>query len=367
MASIGDIPWRIALVELGTDRRMERSKRGRYSRLPRGVAVREHMSAPKPKVWFERSVLPDLVGAVSERATILGPAGGTPDEPYAALDDAEGIVASVHRYDAGLMDRSIHLRVISRTGIGYDRVDLAAATERGIAVCNVPDGPTISTAEHAVALMLIVAKNVRQSEAALRAGGVDLYARHVGVELYDKVLGLVGFGRIAQRVADIAVGFGMRILAFDPYLDPGAFPGASRASSLTELLGAADVVSVHVPLTAETESMFGDAAFAAMKPGSIFVNTARGGLVDLEALEAALDSRHLFGAGLDVTEPEPLPPDHALLGRTDVVVTPHVAAGTSEAKRRIFWTAFEQVIQVLNGELPTNLVNPAVWELLAKS
>ena len=323
------------------------------------------MAAAQPKVWFERSILPDLVDQVARQATMLGPASATPDEPYAAMGGAEGIVASAHRYDAAVMDRAPRLRVISRTGIGYDKVDLVAATERGIAVSNTPDGPTISTAEHTITLMLMVAKNIKQSEAALRGGGSDLYARHVGIELRDKVLGLVGYGRIARRVADIAAGMGMRILAFDPYLDQDAFPNDSRAASLTDLLGRADVVSVHVPLTEQSEGLFGDDAFTAMKPGAVFLNTARGGLVDLDALQAALDSGRLFGAGLDATQPESLPQGHPLLDRIDVVVTPHVAAGTAEAKRRIFLAAFEQVIQVLSGERPTNLVNPEVWDRLA--
>ena len=215
--------------------------------------------------------------------------------------------------------------------------------------------------------MLMVAKNVKQSEAALRAGGSDFYARHVGIELREKVLGLVGFGRIARRVADIAMGLGMRILAFDPFLPPDTFPDGSRATSLPELLGAADVVSVHVPLTEDSEGLFDDEAFLAMKPGAVFINTARGRLVDLDALAAALDSGRLFGAGLDVTDPEPLPPDHALFQRPDVIVTPHVAAGTADAKRRILWMAFDQVIQLLNGERPADLVNPEVWDRLTPS
>lgn len=320
------------------------------------------MSAAAPEVWFERAVLPDLMPDVSARVTMLGPASATPNDPYRALGSARGIVASTHVYDSALMDRAPALKVISRTGIGYEKVDLSAATARGIAVCNAPDGPTISTAEHAIMLMLMVAKNAKQSEAALRQGGTDFYARHVGVEIRDKVLGLVGFGRIAREVARLAEGLGMRVAAFDPHIGPAAFPaGVEQAASLEALLGGADVVSVHVPLTAGTAGMFDGAAFAAMKNGAIFVNTARGGLVDLDALRAALDGGALFGAGLDVTDPEPLPPDHDLLTREDVVVTPHVAAGTVAAKRRIFLMALEEVLAVLEGRRPANLVNPEVW------
>jgi phosphoglycerate dehydrogenase-like enzyme len=312
-------------------------------------------------VWFEREVPAELVAEVSAAVRMLGPA--TDDDPYAGLATASAAVVSMGRCDGAFMDQARGLRVIARTGIGYDRVDLAEATRRGIAVCNTPDGPTISTAEHAAALMLMVAKNVKRSEADLRAGGGDLYSRHVAIELQGKLLGLVGFGRIARHLAGIAGGLGMRLAAYDPFLPESDFvPPVTRAPSLDLLLAGADVVSVHVPLSAETRGMFGAEQFGRMKPGSIFINTARGGLVDGAALLAALDAGHLFGAGLDVTEPEPLPPGHPLLLRHDVVVTPHVASGTAEGKVRIFRTALEQVVQALSGRRPTHLVNPEVWD-----
>jgi phosphoglycerate dehydrogenase-like enzyme len=267
------------------------------------------------------------------------------------------------RYDAGLMDHAPNLRLIARTGIGYDLVDVAEATRRGIAVCNTPDAPTVSTAEHAATLILMVAKNVKHAEALLRQGSGDYYARHAAIELDGKTLGLVGLGRIARRVAGICEGLGMRVTAFDPFLPEDSFPpSVARAPSLERLLGVADVVSLHVPLSEATRGMIGADQFAQMKPGAVFVNTARGGLVDGAALISALDGGHLFGAGLDVTEPEPLPTDHPLLHRDDVVVTPHVASGTAESKVRIFRAALEQVIQGLAGHRPAHLVNPDVWD-----
>jgi phosphoglycerate dehydrogenase-like enzyme len=314
-----------------------------------------------PLVWFEREILADMRAMVAERVTVLGPASATPSEPYAALTEAAGIVASQHVYDAALMDLAPQLKVIARTGIGYDKVDVAAATARGIAVCNTPDAPTISTAEHAVTLMLMVAKNVKRSEAELRAGGSDLYARHMGIELYGLRLGLVGYGRIARRVAAIAGGLGMDVAAYDPYLGDEVFGTTIRVDTLDDLVASCDVVSLHVPLTGDNAGLVGTDLLGQMKPGAILINTARGGLVDPVALEAALETGRIFGAGLDVTDPEPLPPDHPLLHRVDVVVTPHVAAGTAGAKRRIFTTAFEQVVTALNGERPPHLVNPEVW------
>ena len=271
-----------------------------------------------------------------------------------------------HRTTAPSWRERHGLLVLARTGIGYDAVDVDAATRLGIAVCNTPDGPTTSTAEHAVTLMLIVAKKVRPAEAALRTGtSATYYARHAGIELDGKMLGLVGCGRIARRVARIAQGLGMRVKAFDPYLASAGMPsGVERAGTLEELLRAADVVSVHVPLTATSRGMFGADQFDAMRPGAVFVNTARGGLVDHDALLDALERGHLFGAGLDVTAPEPLPPDHPLLARDDVVITPHVASATVDGKARVFRAAFGQALDVVAGRRPEHLVNPEVWERL---
>ena len=309
-------------------------------------------------MWFERPVLNDVRPEVERRAVILGPS--TPEDPLAGIDGAHGAVVGVSRFDAATMDSAPGLLVVARTGIGVDSVDVLEATRRGIAVCNAPEGPTISTAEHAVALILAVCKRLEQSQVRLRSGETGLYARHEGMELADRTLGLVGYGRIARRVADAARGLGMQVAIFDPYLDEPP-PDVAVAGSLDDLLSTADVVSVHVPLTDDTANLFDADRFARMRPGSVFVNTARGGLVDQSALMDALDQGHLFGAGLDVTDPEPLPPDHPLLHRDDVVVTPHVASATAAGKKRLFLSAFEQTILVLDGQRPPHLVNPDVW------
>ena len=323
------------------------------------------MTRPLPLVWFERPVLPALAPMIEARCRILGP--GTDEDSYAGVEPAVAAIAGAAPYDAAFMHRAPGLRVIARTGIGVDGVDIAAATERGIAVCNTPDGPTISTAEHAVTLMLMVAKGVKPAEAALRSGRFASYfGGHSGIELDGKVLGLVGFGRIARRVGRIAAGLGMRVVAFDPYVAPTAVPeDIERSDTLLDVLRIADVVSVHVPLTDASRGMFGPAQFAAMKRGAVFVNTARGGLVDTDALLAALDSGQLFGAGLDVMSPEPLPVGHPLLGRDDVVVTPHVASATAEGKERILRAAVDEAMAVIDGRRPEHLVNPEVWDRVA--
>lgn len=313
-------------------------------------------------VWFERTVLPELAASIAERCEILGPAQATPDVPFSAIKGARGIVAGVFDYGADVMDLAPDVRVIARTGIGVDKVDLAAATARGVAVCNAPDGPTIPTAEHAVALMMAAAKRLKPAEAALRHGAPGMFARHASLELDGKTLGLVGYGRIARRVAAIASAIGMHVVAHDPHLDPVEFGDTARFAELDTMLAVADVVSVHIPLTPESRRLFDAVRFRGMKAGAIFVNTARGGIVDLDDLIAALDGGILAAAGLDVTDPEPLPPQHPILDRTDVIVTPHIASASPEGKRRMLATALDQVITVLDGERPAHLVNPEAWD-----
>lgn len=320
------------------------------------------MAADPPLIWFERPVLPALAPTVAATCTVLGP--GTAEDPYAGIDEAVAAVVGSAPFDGPAMDRAPGLRVIARTGIGYDSIDVPAATARGIAVTNTPDGPTISTAEHAVMLMLMAAKRVRPSVTALMTGTADgYYARHEGIELAGKILGLVGLGRIARRVATIAEAIGMRVIAFDPYIDTAAAPaGIQLAATLDELLPVADVISVHIPLTDVSRGLFDARRFAAMKRGAVFVNTARGAIVDQAALIAALDAGHLFAAGLDVTDPEPLPAGHPLLAHQDIVVTPHIASATADGKLRSLESAFEQAVAVVHGERPPHLVNPDAWD-----
>jgi D-3-phosphoglycerate dehydrogenase / 2-oxoglutarate reductase len=317
-----------------------------------------------PRIWFDRPLLPALAPTITAACAVLGPA--TDSDPYAGVDTAVAAIVGATPYADAFLDRAPRLRVIARSGIGYDNIDVAAATRRGVAVCNAPDGPTVSTAEHAIALLLAVAKRLRPAEAALRSGQAsNYYARHDGTELDGKVLGLVGFGRIARRVARIAQGLGMEVVVVDPYLDPSAVPSSiRRVESLEELLPLADVISVHVPLTEASAGMFDAGRFAAMRRGALFINTARGGLVDQQALLEALDTGQLTGAGLDVTVPEPLPVDDPLLRRDDVVVTPHVASATAEGKARILGIAFREAMAVVEGRRPDHLVNPEVWETL---
>lgn len=317
------------------------------------------------KIWFERALPPEHAVLLAGRAEPIGAADPAGGDPMASLPQAEAIVASARiKYDASLFARTPLLRAVCRTGIGYDNVNVADATKFGVAVCNVPDGPSISTAEHAVCLMLAVAKNLHRSCRVLRDGvRGDYFTMFTGVELDGLTLGLLGMGRIGSRVARAARGLGMQVLAYDPYLnrDLAREVGAAAAASLDELLTRADVVSLHVPLTPETRHLVNAERLARMKKGAILINTARGGLVDEAALLAALESGHLHGAGIDVFDTEPPPADHPLLSRPDVIATPHVAAATTAAKVRLWEGAIRQALAVLEGERPVHLVNPDVW------
>lgn len=317
------------------------------------------MGSAQRRVWFERPPSADLLPEIGTDVIVLGP--GTAEDPYEGIEAARAVIASALPYPGNVMERAPSLEVIARTGIGFDRVDVDAATERGITVCNAPDGPTTSTAEHAVALLLAAAKSLGASASALRSGRSYPYEDHAAIELAGKTLGLVGFGRIARRVAAVGAALEMDILAFDPYLAHDEF-SVERVATLPGLLSRSNIISVHTPLTAETEGMFDEAAFAHMQSGSVFVNAARGGVVDQDALLAALDSGAVFAAGLDVTVPEPLPRDHPLLAHDRVFITPHIASSTPEARRRIFRTALDQVAKALSGQRPEHIVNPEAWD-----
>lgn len=310
-------------------------------------------SSDLPTIFIDRPVptgLGDLFEGVAETV-------GPQEE---AIGEAQAVLAGASVWGGSEMDRGKDIRVISRTGIGYDSIDLEAATVRGIVVCNAPESPTISTAEHAVALLLHAAKSLTPNQTRLRAEQGDYYGENEAIELAGRTLGLVGCGRIGRRVARAARGLEMEVITHDPYLDSTSVD--FELVSLDELLARSDAVTAHCPLTPETRELFDAETFSKMRPGSIFINTTRGGLVDQEALVAALDSGHLAAAGLDVTVPEPLPADHPLQGRDNVMITPHIASATDLGRRRMYSHAIANILTCLDGDQVDNCVNPEVYE-----
>jgi D-3-phosphoglycerate dehydrogenase / 2-oxoglutarate reductase len=267
------------------------------------------------------------------------------------------IVRSSTQVTADLIERADRLRVIGRAGIGVDNIDVDAATKRGVVVANAPESNVIAAAEHTMALMLALCRNVPQAHGSLTSGKWER-KRFGGVEVYRKTLGILGFGRIGQLVAERARGFGMWVLAFDPFVSAERYRelGVERAESSADVYRRADVVTLHLPRTAETTGWLDAEAFGQMRDGVLVVNCARGELVDHDALADALRHGKVGGAALDVFPEEPIT-EHPLFELDNVVVTPHLGASTAEAQDRAGVITAEQVAAALSGEPVTNAVN----------
>lgn len=266
------------------------------------------------------------------------------------------IVRSATRVTAELIDRADRLRVIGRAGAGVDNVDVAAATRRGIVVANAPGSNMVAAAEHAIGLLLGLARNIPQADAALHAGRWER-KRFGGVELCDKTLGIVGFGRIGQLVAARARALEMRVLVHDPFVsDERCRELQVTPVPLERLWEQSEFITLHAPLTDDTRHLVDAAAIERMRPGVRIVNAARGGLIDLDALVAGLRSGRIGGAGLDVFPQEPYT-EGAIFDCENVVVTPHLGASTAEAQVRAGVIVAEQVAAALNGDLVSNAVN----------
>jgi D-3-phosphoglycerate dehydrogenase len=323
------------------------------------------MSSDLPLLWTDVSLHPDALEQLAGHVQLAGTA--LPDH-VARAGDYESAVAAIvsprFRGDAAAFARAPRLQIIGRTGIGYDNIDIAAASAAGVAAINTPDAPTESTAEFAIAMMFAVARRLATADRNSKAGLWQTDVSVIGFDLAGKTLGLVGFGRIARRVSEMARAIRMRVVAFDPFVSPAAFAGAATPScaTLRELLQQAQVLSLHVPSTAATRRLIGREEVALLPRGAILINTARGSLLDESAVLAALHDGHLDGAGIDVWPEEPAPPDHPLLRHPRVVATPHIAAFTDEGRRRSHVTAAQMVLAGLRGEQPATLINPEVWE-----
>lgn len=271
------------------------------------------------------------------------------------------VIRSATQVDADLIARADRLRVVGRAGVGVDNVDTSAATKRGIVVANAPQSNIVAAAEHTIALLLALARNVPQAHQSLVDGRWER-SKYGGVEVQHKTLSILGFGRIGQLVAARARGFDMHVLAYDPYVSAERYRelGVEQASDVADALGRADFLTIHLPNTPDTKGFLDAARLAACKDGVRVINCARGSLVVDADLEAALDSGKVAGAALDVFAQEPIT-EHPLFGRPNVVVTPHLGASTAEAQDRAGVQTAEQVVAALTGGTVTTAVNiPAV-------
>jgi D-3-phosphoglycerate dehydrogenase len=276
----------------------------------------------------------------------------------ADLDRFDAIVVLTREIDAELLDAAESLSLIAKRGVGVDNVDIEAATERGVLVCNTPGANARAVAEHALSLLLAVRHRVLAADRHTRAGGWNPASFETS-ELGGDVLGAYGAGNTGRTLARLADGIGMDVITYDPYVDADSLPaGASLVDSPAELFKRADTVSVHVPLTDETWGAVGAEELAALGLDGILINTARGGVVNEDALVSALETETIAGAGLDVYETEPPVKDHPLFEFDQVVVTPHVAGATVEANAEKYCMTAENIRRVSDGEVPETALNP---------
>jgi D-3-phosphoglycerate dehydrogenase len=304
--------------------------------------------SPKGVAWLRQQ--PGL--------TVLEAYGSPTAKLLELVKDVHAIaVRSETKITAEILAAAPLLKVVGRAGVGVDNVDVDAATERGVIVMNTPSGNTVATAELTFTHILCGARPVPQAAASMRAGQWDRKS-FSGLELFRKTLGIVGLGRIGSEVAKRAQAFGMRVVAYDPYLAPSRAKAMQvEGASLDELLAQADYITVHMPLTDDTKYMIDEAAFAKTKKGVRIFNCARGGIIKEAALLAALKSGQVAAAGLDVYEDEPLAADSELRKLPNVILTPHLGASTAEAQDAVGVEIAEQIADVLNGGIIRNAVN----------
>jgi D-3-phosphoglycerate dehydrogenase / 2-oxoglutarate reductase len=312
----------------------------------------------RPRVLIREEIAAAGVDLLRERFDVDVEPNGELADTIGAYDAI--VVRSATKLTADVLSHAERLKVIGRAGVGVDNVDVEEATRRGIVVANAPESTVVSAAEHTIGLLVALSRNIPQAHAALKQGRWER-GRYGGIELEGKTLGVLGFGRIGQQVARRALGLGMRVVAYDPFVARERFRelGVERVDTPDEAYAAAEFVTLHLPLTDETRGAVGGDAFARMRDGVRLINAARGELVDESALLNALRSGKVAAAALDVFPAEPY--DGPLLELDNVVVTPHLAASTEEAQDRAGVIVAEQVAAALEGALVTNAVNiPAI-------
>jgi len=315
--------------------------------------------AERPRVLVKEKIGDSGVELLKQHFDVDLGVDWSDDELSQRIGDYHGIlIRSATKMTAELIDQARSLRVIGRAGVGVDNVDVEAATRRGIVVANAPESNVVTAAEHTMAMLLALARNIPQAHSSLTSGKWER-SKFSGVELYEKTLGIIGFGRIGQLVAHRARSFGMRVLAFDPFVSAERYRelGVEKASSSDDVYAQADFITIHLPKTAETRNWIDADAFAKMKDGVRVLNVARGGLIDDAALKDALDSGKVGGAALDVFPSEPMTDYPLFEGYPNVVVTPHLGASTAEATDRAGYQSAEQVVAALTGGVVSTAVN----------
>lgn len=309
-------------------------------------------------IWASRPIPPPYDEPLTEHRLVIGGVDAIPPEVDAL------IAAARPDFGDDFMREHPNLRVIARTGTGFDSIDVDAATRHGIVVCTNPgDAAVLATAEHALALLLAASKKLEYTRHLIRVGERDSFSKYTSKQLRGSRVGIIGLGRIGNAFADMVLPLGMDVCFYDPNVEAPS-GDIEKVDDLDVLLGAVDVISLHAPLTEATIGLVDEQFVAAMRPGSILVNTSKGAMVDEEAVAAALDTGQLFAAGLDASRIEPMPADAPLFGRTDVVLSPQVGASTHEAKKSLWTTVVAQILDGCNGRVPVGALNPEALDVL---
>ncbi|NLC10890.1 MAG: hydroxyacid dehydrogenase [Firmicutes bacterium] len=328
----------------------------------------------KSKILLSESIHEEGINILRQFGEVQIAADTGEETLVKAVADADALVVRSSQVTGKIIQAGKRLKVIGRHGIGLDNIDLEAASRCKVAVVNTPEANVLSVAEHVIASMLYLCKKLPQSDKALRSGvfnrsgslpGLVTKLGYTTLELYGKTLGLVGVGKISRRVAEIAgKGFNMNTIGYDAFLPAETIKaaGVEPCSSLEELFKQSDFISLHVPLTPATKDLVDAKLLGLMKPTAYLVNTARGGVVNEEALYTALKNNAIAGAAVDVFATEPPQQDHPFFELDNILVTPHAAAMTDGALLRMALDVAEGVVAVLKGEKPKYLVNPEVWE-----
>ena len=307
------------------------------------------------KILIPEKVAPETIHFLKERGYEVVLGTGLDEETLnKQLKGCVAIIVRVARVTRAMMQDHPELKIIAKHGAGYDNIDIEAARELGRTVVYAPVANSLSVAEHTIALILACAKRLKKVYQGYADGNYFVKNTAQGIDIHGKTLGLIGFGRIGSMVAQMAhFGFGMNVICFDPFLPKERQPDyVSFMKTMKEVLASSDFVSLHMPLTPENQNIIGKSAFEAMKKTAFLINTSRGGIVDSIALEDALKHSEIAGAGLDVTDPEPLPKTHTLFQLDNVIVTPHSAANTIDSMVRMGMDVAEGIDDAISGRTP---------------
>lgn len=321
---------------------------------------RGEQAAGKPRILVSDKVTPEgieILQAGGEFEVVDDPEI-TPERLAEVIGGFDALVIrSRSRVTAEMLKESGRLKVIGRAGVGVDNVDVPAATEHGIIVMNTPEGNTLSTAEHTISMMFSLVRNIPQGDRTMKEGRWEKKAL-TGLELHGKTLGIIGLGKIGREVASRMQAFGMKILGSDPYVTAAAAEKLGiELAEIDDICRKADIITVHTPLTPETRGLINARRLAMMKPTAVLINCARGGIIDETDLLEALKSKRIVGAALDVFVEEPLPKDHPFRKLDNIVLTPHLAASTTEAQEKVTRDVAHQIVEFLRGGMIRNAVN----------